>query len=140
MPDTNAAYEAPVSRSRQCPVAAVGTAGNDLTTDIAQVDADGVISSVKYIPAAGITGANTNTRKVLLVNKHADGSGATAVATLQFNSGVNATADVAKTITLSGTAADLAVSAGDVLQWQSTHLGSGITDPGGLVVVVVGRT
>jgi hypothetical protein len=27
-----------------------------------------------------------------------------------------------------------------VLQWQSTHLGSGITDPGGLVVVVVGRT
>ena len=88
MPDTNAAYEAPVSRSRQCPVAAVGTAGNDLTTDIAQVDADGVISSVKYIPAAGITGANTNTRKVVLVNKHADGSGATAVATLQFNSGV----------------------------------------------------
>lgn len=140
MPDTNASYEAPVSRSRQCPVAAVGTAGNDLTTNIVQVEADGVISSVKYIPASTITGANTDTRKVVLVNKGAAGSGTTAIATLQFNSGVNATAAIAKTITLSVTAADLAVSAGDILQWQSTHVGSGIADPGGLAVIVVGRT
>ena len=140
MPDTNASYEAPVSRSHQRTVAAVGTAGNDLTTNIVRVDADGVIDAVYYVPASTITGANTDTRKVVLVNKGAAGSGTTAIATLQFNSGVNATANVAKTITLSGTAADLAVSAGDILQWQSTHVGTGITDPGGLAVVVVGRT
>jgi hypothetical protein len=140
MADSNASYEAPLSRTEQRTVVAVGTAGNDLTTNIARVEADGVISAVYYVPASGITGANTNTRKIVLVNKGAAGSGTTAIATLQFNSGVNATADVAKTITLSTTAADLAVTAGDILQWQSTHVGSGITDPGGLAVLVVGRS
>lgn len=140
MSDSNASYEAPLSRSHQRSVAAVGTAGNDLTTDVVRVDADGVISAVYYVPASTITGANTNTRKVVLVNKGGAGSGTTIIASLQFDSGVNATADVSKTITLSGTAANLAVAAGDVLQWQSTHVGSGITDPGGLAVVVVGRT
>jgi hypothetical protein len=140
MADTNASYEAPLSRTHQRSVAAVGTAGNDLNANLVRAEADGVISAVYYVPASTITGANTNTRKVVLVNKGAAGSGTTAIATLQFNSGVNATADIAKTITLSTTAADLAVTSGDVLQWQSTHVGSGITDPGGLAVVVFGRS
>jgi hypothetical protein len=32
------------------------------------------------------------------------------------------------------------VAAGDVLEWQSTHVGTGITDPGGLVKVTIDRT
>jgi hypothetical protein len=139
MADTNASYEAPLARTHQRVVLAAATAV-DLNTDIIRAEADGVVSAVYYVAAAGITGANTNTRKVVLVNKGAAGSGTTAIATLQFNSAVNATADVSKTITLSATAADLAVTAGDILQWQSTHVGTGLADPGGLAVVVVGRS
>lgn len=126
---------APFSNSRVHLVQPVGTAGNDLNTVIAVVPQDGTVTGVSYVPNSAITGANTDTRKVVLVNKGAAGSGTTAIATLQFNSGVNASAAVAKAITLSSAASDLVVSAGDILQWQSTHVGNGITDPGGLVKI-----
>jgi hypothetical protein len=38
-----------------------------------------------------------------------------------------------------GTAANLVLAAGDVLNWNSLHVGSGIADPGGLVVVTYSR-
>lgn len=113
----------------------ISTAGNSQTTIVHSVPRDGTVSSVTYIPVATITGANTNTRSVSLVNKGTDGSGTTVIATLQFDSGVNATAAVPRTITLSGTAANLQVTAGQVLQWQSTAVGTGIADPGGLISV-----
>lgn len=113
----------------------VSTVGNDLNTIVAVAPRDGTITAVTYTPLTTITGANTNTRSVSLVNKGTDASGTTVIATLQFNSGVNATGAVPKTITLSATAADLVVTAGQVLQWQSTHVGTGIADPGGLVSV-----
>lgn len=122
------------------PVAPVATAGNDLNTDIALAPVSGSVTAVTYTTVTAITGADTNTRKVVLVNKGQSGSGSTVVATLQFNSGVNTTASDEKAITLSGTSADLVVAAGDVLQWQSTHLASGIADPGGLVTVTVNAT
>jgi hypothetical protein len=40
-------------------------------------------------PDAAITGANTNTRTISLVNKGQDGTGTTVVATLALTSGVN---------------------------------------------------
>jgi hypothetical protein len=40
-------------------------------------------------------------------------------------------------ITLSGTAANLVLAAGDTVIWNSTHVGTGITDPGGLVSVTL---
>lgn len=129
----------PLKKTYQRNVVAVGTAGNDLNTDIVQADLAGVVKSVSYIPAATITGAATNNRTLNLVNKGAGGAGTTVIATLNFANGTNATADIAKAITL-GVAANLAVAAGDILQWQSVHIGTGITDPGGLVVVVIGRS
>jgi hypothetical protein len=138
--DLHLASEAPRSQVRQVVLAAVGTAGNDLNTDVFRIGSDGTIDSVTYIPAATITGANTHTRKLVLVNLGAAGSGTTVVASLQFNSGVNATADVEKAITLSVVAGATAVAAGDVLQAQSTHVGNGIADPGGLLVITLGAT
>jgi hypothetical protein len=114
-----------------------------LTTDTQSVDQapfDCTVSSVQYVPAATITGANTNYRSVTLFNKGQAGAGTTTVATLQFDSGVNATADDEKTITLSGTPANLTVAAGDTLLWRSLHVGTGITDPGGLVRITITRT
>jgi hypothetical protein len=94
---------------------------------------------VQYVPEAAITGANTNTRSMTLFNKGQAGAGTTTVATLQFDSGVNAAANDEKAVTLSGTAANLDLAAGDTLLWRSLHIGTGQADPGGLVRVTVTR-
>jgi hypothetical protein len=131
---------APLTPIIRTPVPAVGTAGNDATTVLFQAPFDCTVTSVQYVPAAAITGANTNTRLVELVNKGQAGSSTTQAASLQFNSGVNAAADDEKVITLSGTAANLVLASGDTVIWNSTHVGTGITDPGGLVSVTLARS
>lgn len=98
---------------------------------------DCTVESVEYIPDANIIGANTDTRKVSAINAGSAGSGTTEIAGLQFNSGVNATARDAKTITLSGTSANLDLTAGDVVAWKSEAVGNGLADGGGLVRIVV---
>ena len=60
-----------------------------------------------------------------------------AVAFLQYNSGVNGVAFDAKTITLHATEANRDVAAGDVLTFDSTAPGTGIADPGGMVIVEI---
>lgn len=127
----------PFGKSAQMAVQPVATVGNSLNTNIHVVQSAGTVSGVTYSTVTAITGANTNTRSVSLVNKGQAGAGTTIVATLQFNSGVNTTASDEKVITLSSTAADLVVAAGDVLQWQSTAVNTGIADPGGLVNVTI---
>lgn len=130
----------PFGRSVQMAVAPESTAGNSRNTNIHVVQSAGTVSAVTYATVTAITGANSNTRSVSLVNKGQAGAGTTTIATLQFNSGVNTTASDEKTITLSSTAADLVVAAGDVLQWQSAAVGTGIADPGGLVNVTIAAT
>jgi hypothetical protein len=120
--------------------AAVGTAGNDQNNEVAVAEYNGTVSSVTYTPDATITGAATNNRTFNLVNKGQAGSGTTVVATLNMASGTNATRGDETAITLSATAANLVVAAGDVLEWQSVHIGTGIVDPGGLVKVNIDRT
>ncbi|TXS08237.1 hypothetical protein EAO71_37185 [Streptomyces sp. ms191] len=121
-------------------VPAVSTAGNDDDTVLGQAPFACTVTSVQYVPEAAITGAATNNRTVSLVNKGQAGSGSTSVASLAFDNGINATANDEKTITLSGTAANLVLAAGDTLQWRSIHVGTGITDPGGVVRVTISRT
>lgn len=121
-------------------VAAVATAGNSLNTNLGEPPFAGTVSSVEFVADAAITGAATNHRSVSLVNKGTAGTGTTVVATLAFDNGVDATAHDAKVITLSGTAANLMVTADDVLQWQSAAVGTGIADPGGAVVLEFSAT
>lgn len=121
-------------------VPAVSTANASDDTVLGQAPFACTVTSVQYVPEAAITGAATNHRSVSLVNKGQAGSGSTSVATLAFDSGVNATANDEKTITLSGTAANLALAAGDTLQWRSLAVGTGIADPGGVVRVTISRT
>lgn len=126
---------APFSAGRAIPVQPVATAGNDLNTIVEVSGRAATVSAVTYTPLTTITGAATNNRTVNLVNLGQAGSGSTVVATLNFGNGTNATGGVPKAITLSATPANLVVAGGDVLQWQSVHVGTGIADPGGLVVV-----
>ena len=87
-----------------------------------------------------MTGAATNNRTLNLINKGPTGALSTVVATLNYANAVNTTAWNTQAIALSGTPANLVVAAGDVLQWQSLHIGTGIVYPGGEVQVQVSRT
>lgn len=99
----------------------------------------GTVTGVTYIPKSAITGADTNTRKVEVYNRKT-GSGTTLVAGIQYNAGVNAAADTENAVTLSATPANLVVAEGDVLEFVSTHIGTGLADPGGHVIVTVSRS
>lgn len=118
---------------------AVATVGNSDSDEIVVAEYNGTVTQVTYTPDGTITGAATNNRTVQLVNKGQSGAGSTVVASLNFASGTNATAADEKTIPLSGTPANLIVAAGDVLEWQSNAVGTGIADPGGLVKVTIDR-
>lgn len=100
----------------------------------------GSVSGVTYAPNADITGVNTNTRLVSLINKGQDGNGSTVIASLQFNSGVNALDFDDKDITLSVVANATNVAAGDILVWSSAAVSAGLADPGGLVTVTYSRS
>jgi hypothetical protein len=115
----------------------VATAGSSSVTVVRIAPYDGVVSSVTFVPVAAITGANTNTRQIQLINKGSNGAGTTVVATLQFNLATDAVALVSKAVTLSGTPANLVVAAGDVLVWASNAIGTGQADPGGLATVSI---
>jgi hypothetical protein len=130
---------APSVHQITAPVEPVATVGNDLETDVGRCPHAGTVTAVTYTPATAITGAATNNRTFVLVNKGLAGTGTTVVASLNMASGVNAAADDEKAITLTATAADKVVAEGDILAFQSTHIGTGIADPGGLVRVEVTR-
>lgn len=119
-------------KAQQVDAAAVAV---DTQTVVCEAPVTGTIDRVGYIPISAITGANTNSRTLTVTNRGAAGSGSTNVATLALTSGVNAPADAEKAVALSGTPANLNVTAGDVITFESTHVGTGIADPGGEVVI-----
>ncbi len=109
---------------------------NDAGDKVAQVgraQKAGIVNSVEYIPNWNLTGANTNTRTLVLLNRRTNGLGTTTVATLALVSGVSLTRGVAVSMSIS--AAGNVLAAGDVLEWQSLRSGTGLPDPGGRVVV-----
>jgi len=97
------------------------------------------VTSVKFVPTTGITGAATNNRVHTAYNRGQAGSGTTKIAELIYDSGVNSTSKVAKVITLSGTPANLDLAAGDVVEVESKFQGTGIADAGGLWEIVTSR-
>lgn len=129
---------APLSLYPAANLPAVATATDaDVAVFIAPFDC--TVSAVTYTPNATITGADTNSRTLNLRNKGLSGIGTTVVASRAFTSGVNATGYDETTITLSGTAANLDLVAGDVLALNSDSIGTGLADPGGLLRVTVAR-
>jgi hypothetical protein len=130
---------APLTRTIHTQVDAA-TLTTDTQSVLGEVPFAGTISKATYVPAAAITGANTNNRALTVTNRGQDGSGTTVVATLAFTSGVNGVKDDALAITLSATPANLVVAAGDVLTVDSVHAGTGIAEPGGDFVVEITRS
>jgi hypothetical protein len=116
-------------------------AASDSDQTVAESHVAGTVTAATYTPEAAVTGANTETRTLTIVNKGQSGAGTTVVGTLAFTSGVNGVAFDEKAFTLSAVAGATTVAAGDILAFVSTHSGStGLADPGGRVEIEVERT
>jgi hypothetical protein len=130
--------QAPRVDALEVTVPGQATAGTDDAWNVAEADFAGTVTAVSYTPEAAITGDATNNRTFKLINKGLTGVGTTVVASL--TSTATLAADDETAITLSATAADLVVAAGDVLEWNSDANAAGVVDPGGLVQVSLSRS
>lgn len=112
------------------------TAGTADTWPVFLADRPVTITGVSWVPAAAVTGAATNNFAIAAQNRGTAGAGTTAVtATKTYASGTDSVAHDAEALTLSTTAADLNLAAGEVLSLVRTVNGTGIAQPDGLVVV-----
>ena len=125
---------APYSQKLQAKTIAVATA-SDTEVSMGEAPFAGTLTDATYTPDATITGVDTNSRTISIVNKGQTGVGTTSMASLALTNGVNAPGYDEKAITLSGTPANLVVAKGDILSFKSLHIGTGLADPGGLVQV-----
>jgi hypothetical protein len=113
--------------------------GSDITVAVGTAPFAGTVTGVSYIAVSKITGADTNSRTLKLINLGAKDEGTAVVAELKLVNGVNAGALVETALTL-GEAKKLVVAEGDVLGWKSEHVGEGLADVGGEVRVTVSRS
>lgn len=132
---------APFTQTLETATVAATAAGADASGAYVVAPFAGIVSAASVIAAAALTGANTESRTVQLHNRGQAGSGTTLVASKAFVSTVNAAADDETALTLSATAADLVVAAGDVLEFTSLHVGAtGLAGPAFVGRVTIGRT
>lgn len=131
--------QAPLSQTYRAVLPAT-TAAADFEVTMFIAPYAGTLSAAKYVADTTLTGANTESRTAQVINKGQTGVGTTVMASKAFTSGVNAAAFDETALTLSSTASDLAIAAGDVIAFKSLHVGStGLADPGGSVELVVTR-
>lgn len=131
---------APLVHTLKANVPAVA-AGATADQSIGEAPFAGTVSAASFTPEANITGDDTETRTLTIVNKGADGNGTTVVATLDFETGTDATDFNESAFTLSEVEDATTVAEGDILAFVSTHGGStGLADPGGLVQVSITRS
>jgi hypothetical protein len=100
----------------------------------------GSVLTVTFTPDTVLTGADTNSATLSVVNKGTGGAGTAVVASKAFTNGVNAAATDETDITLTVTAADAVVAVGDVLVLRRTKVGTGLATPAGLVRIKIGAS
>lgn len=134
--------KAPLVHTIQETVPGQATAGTDDAWNIGRAPFAGTVTAVTYTPEAAITEDASNFRLFSLINKGQAGAGSTSIATYSTDADVDGTmaADDEASLTLSGTAANLVVAEGDILEWNSDAQGTGVADPGGLVKVLISRS
>jgi hypothetical protein len=109
---------------------AQGTAATTESFDVCIAPFDGTLTEAAIIPLAALTAADTNFRTFTLQNRGQTGVGTTVMATLNTDvAGGNWVAHDQKNMALSGTAANLQFSVGDVLAIIETVGGTGATHP-----------
>jgi hypothetical protein len=115
-------------------IPAQSTANTDEAYALLRAEDDITVTGARIIFNAGITGAATNHVAFGVINEGLAGSGTTAVTAVRaYDNGVNAVAHVPENLTLSATAANLNVAAGEVLSLDRTTPGTGLASPSGIV-------
>src|SRR5690349_20425514 len=95
------------------PVGGMAAAGTDNEVVAMVAPFNAVVTAVRWVPASAVTATGTNYSTISVRNRGAAGSGSALPASRSYASG-NSTAWVGENMTLSGTASDLSLSAGDV--------------------------
>lgn len=91
------------------------------------------VTAVTIVPSAAITADGTN-YAIYTLTRHTAGATATSVATRSWIA-TNSVALTEEAMTLSGTAANLLLAAGDTLTAIKTVAGTGLLIPAALIVV-----
>lgn len=129
MPDT-----APLVNTIRHVVLPQATPGTDQSEPIGIAPFDATITRVSFTPNAAMTGSAT-ARFLRLRNRGQAGTLGVTIAERELVAGQNPAAYDEYDITLSATPANRDVAQGDVLEWFSDAISTGIADPGGLVTV-----
>ena len=118
---------APLSQTIDVEVAAAATGAE--ASGLEDAPFAGTLASATVIPITVLTGADTNSRTINVFNRGQAGAGTTLMATLAFVTGVDAPAEDETALTLSVVAGATTVVAGDVIEVQSLHVGTGLACP-----------
>jgi hypothetical protein len=114
--------------------AAMAAAGTDDETVAFTAPFDCTVTAAKWTPGAAVTANGTNFSILSLRNRGAAAAG-TALPASRSYAATNSVALVSESMTLSATAADLALTAGDVITVQRLHTASGVVIPAGTVEI-----
>lgn len=113
------------------------TAGTPDSWPLLYADRAIKVKGIRWIPAAAVTGNDTNNFALAVQNKGTGGAGSTAVTTTKtYATGVDSVAHDAEDLTLHATAANRLVAAGEVLALVRTINASGLAQPDGRVEVL----
>jgi hypothetical protein len=93
-----------------------------------------LVTGVKWCPNAAVTANGTNYATLNFRDRTTAGAGTVIPASRSYIA-TNSAALTSEAMTLSGTATDLNIAAGDVLTLAIAHTGTGLTIPPGLVQV-----
>lgn len=113
---------------------AMAAAGTDDEFVVATMPSNATITAAKWVPGAAVTANGTNFSILSVRNRGAAGAGTALPATRSY-AATNSVALVAESMTLDATAANLNVTAGDVLTVQRLHTASGVVIPAGVVEI-----
>lgn len=116
--------------------AAMASASTDDETVGVRCPFNATVTAVRWLPAAAVTANGTNFTVLSVRNRKADATGAALPASRSY-AATNSAAFVPESMTLSGTAADLLVAAGDILTAQRIHTASGVVVPAGVVEISI---
>lgn len=119
--------------SAQATIESTGNAASTGNLLVWQAPYDAQVTAVTFVPSAAITANGTNFATYTLT-RHTAGAAAATVATRSW-AATNSVALTAEAMTLSGTAANLLLTAGDTLTVIKTVDASGLVIPAGLLVV-----
>lgn len=115
-------------------IAGQGTAGTADEFPVLEATRNIKITGVKFIAKAAVTANGTNYYTLTLRNRGAAAAG-TALPASRSLAATNIAAFVADALTLSATAADLLVAAGDVLTCEKLVTASGLALPAGVLEI-----